>query len=123
MVDGREKFRRDCAWWAFRQASQLATLRWQEMVKDVEKVWRPIEEKAFADQAKVEEEAVRVYKQDPARAREMLTRYSHDIANGAVDAYWKLAEDLWTSTRTTSGRDARGRQGAEGLQSLGACTG
>jgi hypothetical protein len=26
----------------------------------------------------------------------MLTKYSHDIANGAVAAYWSLADDLWT---------------------------
>jgi len=96
MVDGRAKFRRDCAWWAFRQVSQLTTLRWQDMVKDVQKVWEPIETKAFADQAAFEEQMVRLYKQDPAKAREALTKYSHDIANGAVDAYWKLAEDLWT---------------------------
>ena len=44
MVDGRAKFRRDCAWWAFRQVSQLATLRWQDMVKDIQKVWEPIED-------------------------------------------------------------------------------
>ena len=96
MVDGRAKFRRDSAWWAFRQVSQLAFFRWQDMVKDIEKVWRPIEEKAWADQATVEAEAVALYKQDPARARAYLTKYSHDMANGAVDAYWKLAEDLWS---------------------------
>jgi dipeptidase len=96
MVDGRAKFRRDCAWWAFRQVSQLAFLRWQDMVKDTEKVWRPIEEKAWADQATVEAEALALYKQDPAKARAYLTKYSHEIANGAVDAYWKLAEDLWS---------------------------
>jgi dipeptidase len=96
MVDGRGKFRRDCAWWAFRQASQLATLRWQEMVKDIEAVWRPMEEKAFADQAKVEAEAVRLLKQDPQQAREFLTKYSNDQANAAVAAYWKLADDLWS---------------------------
>ena len=62
MVDGRAKFRRDCAWWAFRQPSQLAYLRWQVMVKDIEKVWRPIEEKAFADQARIEAEALALYK-------------------------------------------------------------
>jgi dipeptidase len=96
MVDGRATFRRDCAWWAFRQASQLAFLRWQDMVKDIEKVWKPIEDKAFADQAKVEQEAVALYKQDPARARAFLTKYSNDMATGAVDAYWKLAEHLWS---------------------------
>ncbi len=95
MVDGRARFRRDCAWWAFRQPSQLAFLRWQDMVKDIEKVWKPIEEKAFADQASIEQEALRLYKQNPQQAREYLTKYSHGIANGAVDAYWKLADDLW----------------------------
>ncbi len=96
MVDGRDRFRRDCAWWAFRQVSQLATMRWQEMVKDVEGVWRPMEEKAFAEQSATEEEAVRLLKQDPQKAREYLTKYSQGIASNAVDAYWKLAEDLWS---------------------------
>ncbi len=96
MVDGRARFRRDCAWWAFRQPSQLAFLRWQDMVKDIERVWKPIEDKAFAEQGKVEDEAVRLYKQDPQRAREYLTKYSHGIANGAVEAYWQLADDLWS---------------------------
>jgi dipeptidase len=96
MVDGRAKFRRDSAWWAYRQVSQLAFLRWQDMVKDIEKVWRPIEEKAWADQATIEAEAVALYKQDPAKARAYLTKYSHDMANRAVDAYWKLGEDLWS---------------------------
>ena len=110
MVDGRARFRRDCAWWAFRQASQLTTLRWQDMVKDVQRVWEPIEAKAFAEQAKVEEEALRLYKQDPAKAREYLTKYSHDIANGAVDAYWKLAEDLWTKYTNYFDRSGQGLQ-------------
>jgi dipeptidase len=96
LVDGREKFRRDCAWWSFRQVSQLATLRWQEMSRDIERVWRPMEEKAFADQATVEQEAVRLLKEDPQKGRAFLTKYSHDQANAAVNAYWKLAEDLWS---------------------------
>jgi dipeptidase len=77
MVDGRWEFSRDCAWWAFRTVSKLALFRWQEMTQDIEKVWRGIEEKAFADQAKFEEEALALYKKDPKKAREMLTRYSH----------------------------------------------
>jgi L-alanine-DL-glutamate epimerase-like enolase superfamily enzyme len=66
------------------------------MVKDIEAVWKPIEEKAFGGQAKIEEEALALFKQDPQKAREFLTKYCHGIANGAVDAYWKLADDLWT---------------------------
>jgi dipeptidase len=95
-VDGRARFRRDCAWWAFRQVSQLTTLRWQEMAQDVQKVWEPIETKAFADQPKIEVEAKRLYAQDPKKATEYLTKYSNDLADASVSAYWKLAEDLWT---------------------------
>jgi len=96
MVDGRAKFRRDCAWWAFRRASKLAYVRYQEMQEDVKKVWQPIEEKAFARQKETEEEALRLFRIDPARAGAFLTRYCHDIAVAAVDAYWKLGDDLWS---------------------------
>lgn len=96
LIDGREKFREDCAWWAFRRASQLSYMRYQEMSKDVEKVWKEIEEDAFANQKKIEDEAVALFKKDPKKAKEFLTKYSHDVANKAVDAYWKLGDDLWS---------------------------
>ena len=96
MVDGRRKFSRDCAWWAFRRVSQLALLRWQPMSMDIEKVWKEIEEKAFADQQKIEEEALSLYKTDPEKAKEFLTKYCLDIANNAVERYWQLGDDLWT---------------------------
>ncbi|MCX6570574.1 MAG: C69 family dipeptidase [Candidatus Aminicenantes bacterium] len=95
MVDGRGAFSRDCAWWAFRTVSKLANFRWQEMTKDIEKVWKEAEDKAFGNQAKFEEEALALYNKDPKKARELLTKYSHDQANRAVAAYGKLADDLW----------------------------
>jgi dipeptidase len=97
MVDGRTGYSRNCAWWAFRKVSQLAMLYWQPMCQSIAKVWSPIEEKAFADQAKVEEEAVLLYEKNPAKAREFLTNYCIKMAEGAVAAYWKLEEDLWGS--------------------------
>jgi len=96
MVDGRRAYRRDCAWWAYRTVSKLALFRWQEMTKDIEKVWRDIEGRAFDGQAKFEEEALALYKKDPKKAREIITKYSLQQAEGAVAAYWKLADDLWT---------------------------
>jgi len=97
MVDGRAQFRRDCAWWAFRAVSQLALFRWQPMSQTIATVWTPIEEKAFADQAKIEDEALKLYKQNPAKAREFLTSYCVKMAEEAVAAYWKLHDDLWGS--------------------------
>ncbi len=97
MVDGRGQFRRDSAWWAFRTVSQLALFRWQPMSQTIARVWSAIEEKAFADQVKIEEEALRLFKQDPAKARELLTAYCIKMAEDAVSAYWKLHDDLWGS--------------------------
>jgi dipeptidase len=97
MVDGRRGYRRDCAWWAFRKVSQLALFRWQPMSQTIAKVWSPIEDKAFADQARIEKEAQNLYKQSPAKAREYLTNYCIKMADDAVAAYLKLEEDLWGS--------------------------
>ncbi len=95
MVDGRWGWRDDCAWWAFRTVSKLANFRWQEMKADIEKVWRSIEDKAFADQAEIEKEAAALFAKDPASARAFLTDYSVKTAEAAVAAYRKLERDLW----------------------------
>jgi dipeptidase len=95
MVDGRRAYRRDCAWWAYRTVSKLALFRWQEMTKDVERVWKDIEDRVFPGQAKLEEEALTLYKKDPRKAKELLTTYCLDQADQAVAAYWKLADELW----------------------------
>ena len=95
-VDGRKEFREDCAWWAFRRVSKLTAFRYQVMIKDVEKVWGEIEEKAFADQKGFEEKMVELNKNDPEKVKEILTNYSVDMANDAVDRYWKLGDELWS---------------------------
>ncbi len=96
MVDGRAGYRADCAWWTYRKISQLCGLRYQEMVKDVTAVWSGIETKAFEDQKSFEDQVVATIKNDPAKAAEMLTKYSVDMANSAEARYKKLEEELWT---------------------------
>jgi dipeptidase len=96
MIDGRAQYRRDCAWWAFRQASKLSYIRYQVMKEEVKKVWQPIEAEAFGKQKEIEDEALRLYRSDPAKAEEFLTKYCQKIANKAVDDYWKLGELLWS---------------------------
>jgi len=96
VVDGRKKLRRDCAWWAFRSVGQLCYLRYQEMAKDVELVWREIEKQAFESQPEFEKKIGEIYRTDPAKAKRLLTEYSHKIANSAVDRYWQLGDELWT---------------------------
>jgi len=57
------------------------------MTKDIEKVWKNIEDKAFDDQQKIEEEALHMYRNDPKKAKEFLTKHCLDIANKAVAAF------------------------------------
>ena len=97
MVDGREKFRRDCAWWAFRRVSQLCGFRYQEMSKDVENVWKEIEENALSKQAGVEKEFLELYKTNPDKAIEFLTKYSAEMAEQTVKRYWDLGDELWSN--------------------------
>jgi dipeptidase len=65
------------------------------MSKEIEKIWKPLEDGIFAEQKTVEDEAVALYKKDPAEARKFLTGYSLKIAEQAVAAYRKLERDLW----------------------------
>jgi len=95
MVDGRSAYRRDCGWWAYRTVSKLALFRWQEMTKDVELVWKGIEDKLFGGQAEFEDQALALFKKDPKKMKEFLTKYCRDAADQAVAAYWKLEADLW----------------------------
>jgi dipeptidase len=94
-VDGRRQFNRESAWWAFRQVSQLCMLRYQPMSKDVEVVWKEIEDKAFANQKTFEEEILKLYKTDPDQAKARLTSYSTEMADSSVARYWKLVDELW----------------------------
>jgi dipeptidase len=94
-VDGRWGYRTDCAWWAFRRVSKLALFRWQDMTKDIARVWENIEKKAFSDQKKIEEKALKLWKTDPRKAREYLTKNCLEKAENAVKEYWELGDTLW----------------------------
>jgi dipeptidase len=95
MVDGRREFSRDCAWWAFRRASKLSYFRYEQMKGVLQEVWEPIEEEAFARQASLEEEALALYRRDPALAEAFLTEYTWGLADRTVERYWQLGDQLW----------------------------
>jgi dipeptidase len=96
MIDGRAKFRRESAWWAFRSVGQLCYFRYQDMSRDVAQVWKAIETKAFTDQGEFENKVLLAYKKDPAQAKKLLTSYCLKIADEAVARYWQLHDELWT---------------------------
>jgi len=94
-VDGRRAFSHDCAWWAFRRATQLATHRWQPMSREIQETCLPMEARYFATQDSVEAEAVKRFKKSPRKAKAFLTKYSVAQAEAAVKSYWQLGDALW----------------------------
>ncbi len=89
-------FTRESAWWAFNRMGTLACQRWGDMRYDVEKVWKPMQQKLFDQQEKVDEKAVELYNRKPRKAIEYLTEYTNKWGNKVVEEAWKLGDFLWT---------------------------
>jgi dipeptidase len=92
-VDG---YRSDCAWWAFNRLGTLTAQRWGDMRHDVTAVWRPMQAELFANQTAVEEEALKLLKKNPKKARKYLTEYSMKWGDLVVERAWLLGDELWT---------------------------
>lgn len=93
---GRPAYTRESAWWAFNRVGTIAAHRWGDMSEDVAAVRDQIRLKAFEDQKRIEDEALRLYREDPQKAIGYLTRYSAGMCGKITEAYWKLGDDLWT---------------------------
>jgi dipeptidase len=96
-VDGRiDGYSYESAWWAFNRLGTLTAQRWGDMRHDVEKVWGPIQNEFFEMQPSMEQQALQMYKQDPAKAKAFLTGYTGKWGNYVIDKAWKLGDYLWT---------------------------
>jgi dipeptidase len=96
-TDGRTTgFSRRAAWWAFNRVETIAAHRWGEMRLDVAEVRDPLQEKLLNSQKDVAATAVKLLKEDPAKARAYLTQKTSEACREATDAYWNLGDLLWT---------------------------
>ena len=94
--NGRPHYSQESAWWAFNRASTIAAHRWGDMRNDVYAVRDPIRQQAFNDEKRIDDEALKLYRDDPQKAIDYLTKYSFDFCTKITEAYWKLGDDLWT---------------------------
>jgi len=88
------EFNWDSAFWTFNFVSHYTYTRWSDMIVDVQKVQREYEGRYFADQADVDRTALDLYKQNPALAREYLTRYAGQETEKLMTRWKKLGEFL-----------------------------
>ncbi len=87
-------FTRKSAWWAFNRMSTLATQRWGDMRKDVDKKWKPMQAELFQKQKTIESEAKNI--KNKQKRIEFLTEYTNKWGNKVVDEAWKLGDYFWT---------------------------
>ena len=80
--------------WAIDFVDNLANLRFQSVIKDVWAVRDPFEAELFNNQAKVEDEALAIFKKDPKLAREFLTNYTNGKMNMVTAMFLKLRNDI-----------------------------
>jgi len=87
-------FNWESAFWVFNFVSNFAYLRYSDMIKDIQKAQRELEGKFLADQADIENAAIKLYHQSPQMAREYLTDYSVMLGDRTVKRWKKLGEFL-----------------------------
>ncbi|MDO4266652.1 MAG: C69 family dipeptidase [Eubacteriales bacterium] len=90
----RKAFDPDCAWWAFNFVNNWANLRWDAMYEEIREKKASYEDVFFANQAKVEEEAAKLYEQNPDEAIAYLTKYVNDNMNEVNEGWWDFAWHL-----------------------------
>ncbi|MGE4552144.1 MAG: dipeptidase [Desulfovibrionaceae bacterium] len=86
---------RDGAWWPFNFVANWARLRFNLMYHDdILPLQQALEAVAFADQPKVEDEALRLWKKKPGIETAHLTAYGMATANRVLAAWRSLADRL-----------------------------
>ena len=89
-----DKFDQQSAWWAFNFVANWAAIKYSYIIKDIKQKQNELELAAFESIKKTDEAAQKLYKEDPGKARALLTHYSKAQANMVVGEWWKLAWQL-----------------------------
>ncbi|HSK67793.1 MAG TPA: C69 family dipeptidase [Candidatus Limnocylindria bacterium] len=90
---GRVEFDHGSAWWAFNAVNNYAQLRWNVMYPEIRAKKASYEDVFFAEQPVLEEIAVRLYDEDPAKAVAYLTERTYSNLEKVENGWWDF---LWT---------------------------
>jgi len=89
-----EAFSWDSAWWVFNFVANYSYSRYCDMIKDVQKVQQELEAKFLGEVAQIDAKAVKLFQEDPEKARRFLTQYSLEQGEMTVKRWKKLGEHL-----------------------------
>jgi len=86
-------FSKDSAWWAFNFVANWAGIKYDYIIKDIQQKYNAIENAEIQDIKEMDDKALALYKEDPAKARELLTSYCDMQAKRVLEDWWEFA---WT---------------------------
>lgn len=89
-----QHFTWESAFWVFNFVANYAYLRYNDMIKDIQKVQRELEGNFLANQAQIEQAAMALYQTSPQLAIDYLTNYSIKLGDETVNRWKKLGEFL-----------------------------
>ncbi len=89
--------------WTIDAVDNLCNLRFQDAAREVQAMRRPFEEKIFAEQERIEKEALARFRRSPERARAFLTAYCRGLMDEVPPLYVRMRERLLT--RFTNNRE------------------
>lgn len=97
-TDGRKTgFSKEAAWWAFNRLGTLSSKRWGTFRHEIDKTWIPFQKNLLDNQAAIEKQALELYNaKKQAKAIKLLTDYTDEWCNKAVNAAWDLGDYIWT---------------------------
>jgi dipeptidase len=104
-----QAFSRDSAWWTFNFVANYANLRYRDMIVDIQKAQKEVEDLEFNLQAAVERSALTLAESRPELAAAYLTRYCVSNAEMSLARWWRLADLLITKYNDGYVQDDRGR--------------
>ncbi len=106
----------DLAWWKFKAIQDLVHKDYENRIGKVRPVWAELERRLMAQQQRVEQEALRLWREDQDAARDYLTRYCAKAAAEACRGADRLRVML---ERTDAGADVRPRSTRRRQQAYG----
>lgn len=109
-----QSFSRDSAWWTFNFVANYVNLRYNDMILDIQKAQKEIEDLEFSLQPIIEQSALNLLSTHPQMIPAFLTQYCVSNAQMNLDRWWKLADFLITKYNDGYVQDEKGLPGELG---------
>ncbi len=87
-------FNRESARWAFDYVDFHVQVAYSYGLEEVKKAQAKWEAEAVTRTKEIDEKAMNLYQESPAKSAEFLTGYCLNNAKNVIDAWWKLGDDL-----------------------------